>query len=269
MSKIINMILVFLVIIGYGQNVKEFKPLKKEDYLVEIRGETDELIVYNIKSKSGQDSLTAVSLRTSTYRTDISKFWEWRYRKLPTESSVKGLPRYFDYSNLDQYKSSATWLEEQNLPEAKNKTYCYSYFMVIGWKITHRKVMKENPNKRKLVELTFLDLTTGEKISVSEGMGSDDKVWYRDLGEYTEINLHHATGGFSIGVGDVYHMISKPVEIRQGVWVLFPEFDANLYHNFIPYGYEYSLNRKINKNEKIELIFEVNPNTGDGRRLNY
>ena len=76
MNKIINLLLVFITIMGYGQTVKEFKPLSREDYLVEIRGENDELIAYNIKSNSGEDSISAASLRTSIYRTDISKYWE-------------------------------------------------------------------------------------------------------------------------------------------------------------------------------------------------
>lgn len=265
MSKIINLILVFIVIIGYGQTVKEFKPLKREDYPnIEFVGENDELITYNIKSKSGQDSLTASSLRTSTYRTDISKYWEWKYKELYTASSIRDFPRYAYATDTEKEKSSAAWLEEQNLPAAKDKHYCYSYFMVIGWKLRKRSVLEKNPKLNKIVELTFLDLATGEEVSVSEGVEDEGKSWYKSLGEYTEINLHQATGG-EIQLGEVYMMISKPVEVRQGYWALFPEFDVNLYHTFRENGRDRSLNQKINKNEKVENIFKVDPHTGDGR----
>ena len=268
MNKIIKLLLVFITIIGYGQTVKEFKPLSREDYLVEIRGENDELIAYNIKSNSGEDSISAASLRTSTYRTDISKYWEWKYKELYTASSIRDFPRYAYATNTDMENSSAAWLEEQNLPEAKDKHYCYSYFMLVGWKLRHHKVMEKNPNLRKIVELTFLDLATGETVKVSEGADNDDKVWYKGLGEYTEINLYQATGA-DIRLGGIYEMISKPIEIEQGTWALIPEFDVNLYHNFIEQGRDRSLNQKINKNEKIKLTFQVNPNFGNGLILNY
>ena len=269
MNKVINLLLVFITIIGYGQTVKEFKPLERKDHPdIWIVGENDELVVYDIRNKKGKDSLIAISLRTSTYRTDISKYWEWKYKELYTASSIRDFPRYADTTTPDWGKNNATWLDEQNLPEAKNNHYCYSYFMVIGWKLTPMNLMDKNPNLRKIVELTFLDLATGEQISVSEGMDNDDKVWYKGLGEYTEINLSHATGG-TLKMGEIYLMISKPVEISQGTWALFPEFDVNLYHNFRQNGYNYSLNRKINKNEKVEIKFEVDPNTGDGRVYYY
>lgn len=268
MNKIIKMLLVFIVIMGYGQTVKEFKPLSREDYLVEIRGENDELIAYNIKSNSGEDSISAASLRTSIYRTDISKYWEWKYKELYTASSIRDFPRYAYATNTDMENSSAAWLEEQNLPEAKNNHYCYSYFMLVGWKLRHHKVMEKNPNLRKIVELTFLDLATGEVVKVSEGVDNDDKVWYKGLGEYTEINLYQATGG-DIILGGIYEMISKPIEIKQGTWALIPEFDVNLYHNFIEQGRDRSLNIKINKNEKVKNVFNLNPNTGDGRVFQY
>lgn len=268
MNKIIKMLLVFIVIMGYGQTVKEFKPLSREDYLVEIRGENDELIAYNIKSNSGEDSISAASLRTSIYRTDISKYWEWKYKELYTASSIRDFPRYAYATNTDMENSSAAWLEEQNLPEAKNNHYCYSYFMLVGWKLRHHKVMEKNPNLRKIVELTFLDLATGEVVKVSEGVDNDDKVWYKGLGEYTEINLYQATGG-DIRLGGIYEMISKPIEIEQGTWALIPEFDVNLYHNFREQGRDRSLNQKINKNEKVKNIFKVNPNFGNGLILNY
>lgn len=269
MNKIIKMLLVFIVIMGYGQTVKEFKPLKREDYPnIWVAWENDELVIYNIKSKSDQDSLTAASLRTSTYRTDISKYWEWKYKDLYTASSIRDFPRYAYTSGSNWEKDNAAWLEEQNLPAAKDNHYCYSYFMVIGWKLRHRKVLEKNPNLNKIVELTFLDLATGEIVSVSEGTDNNDKIWYKGLGEYTEINLYQATGG-EIQLGEVYMMISKPVEIKQGTWALFPEFDINLYHTFRENGRERSLNQKINKNEKVKNIFKIDPHTGDGRRLNY
>ena len=269
MNKIINLLLVFLAIIGYGQNVKEFKPLKREEYPnIWFVWENDELVIYNIKSKSDQDSLTAASLRTSTYRTDISKYWEWKYKELYTASSIRDFPRYAYATNTDMENSSAAWLEEQNLPAAKDNHYCYSYFMVIGWKLRHHKVLEKNPNLRKIVELTFLDLATGEEISVSEGVEAEGKTWFKELGEYTEINLYQAAGR-EIRLGGVYMMISKPVEVRQGYWALFPEFDVNLYHTFRENGRERSLNQKINKNEKVENIFKVDPHTGDGRIHNF
>jgi hypothetical protein len=262
------MILVFIVIIGYGQTVKEFKPLKREDYLVEIRGENDEHVAYNIKSNSGEDSISAATLRTSIHRTDLSKYWEWKYKDLYTASSIRDFPRYAYATNTDMENSNAAWLEEQNLPEAKDKHYCYSYFMLVGWKLRHHKVLEKNPNLRKIVELTFLDLATGEVVSVFEGAGNNDKTWFRELGEYTEINLYQATGA-DIRLGGIYEMISKPIEIEQGTWALIPEFDVNLYHNFIEQGRDRSLNQKINKNEKIKLTFQVNPNFGNGLILNY
>lgn len=269
MNKVINLILVFITIIGYGQTVKEFKPLKREDYPnIWFVWENDELVIYNIKSKSDQDSLTAASLRTSTYRTDISKYWEWKYKDLYTASSIRDFPRYAYTSGSNWEKDNAAWLEEQNLPAAKDNHYCYSYFMVIGWKLRHRKVLEKNPNLNKIVELTFLDLATGEIVSVSEGIEDEGKNWFKELGEFTEINLYQATGG-EIDLGGIYMMISKPIEVRQGYWALFPEFDVNLYHTFRENGRDRSLNQKINKNEKVENIFQVNPNTGDGRRLNY
>ena len=269
MNKIIKLLLVFIVIIGYGQTVKEFKPLKREDYPnIWFVWENDELVIYNIKSKSDQDSLTAASLRTSTYRTDISKYWEWKYKDLYTASSIRDFPRYAYSTGSNWDKDNAAWLEEQNLPAAKDNHYCYSYFMVIGWKLRHHKAMAKDPNLRKIVELTFLDLATGEEISVSEGVENEGKNWYKGLGEYIEINLYQAAGR-EIELGGVYMMISKPVEVRQGYWALFPEFDVNLYHTFRENGRERSLNQKINKNEKVENIFKINPNTGDGRRLNY
>lgn len=265
MSKIIKLLLVFIVIIGYGQTVKEFKPLSRNNYPnIEFVGENDELITYDIKSKSGQDSITASSLRTSTFRTDISKYWEWRYKELYTASSIRDFPRYAYATDTEKEKSSAAWLEEQNLPAAKDNHYCYSYFMVIGWKLRKRSVLEKNPKLNKIVELTFLDLATGEEVSVSEGVEDEVKSWYRSLGEYTEINLHQATGG-EIRLGGVYMMISKPIEVRQGYWALFPEFDVNLYHTFRENGRDRSLNQKINKNEKVENIFKVDPHTGDGR----
>ena len=269
MNKIIKLLLVFLAIIGYGQTVKEFKPLKREDYPnIWFVWENDELVIYNIKSKSDQDSLTAASLRTSTYRTDISKYWEWKYKELYTASSIRDFPRYAYSTGSNWDKDNAAWLEEQNLPAAKDNHYCYSYFMVIGWKLRHHKVLEKNPNLNKIVELTFLDLATGEEISVSEGVEDEGKTWFKELGEYTEINLYHATGG-EIELGEVYMMISKPVEVRQGYWALFPEFNINLYHTFRENGRDRSLNQKINKNDKVKNIFKINPNTGDGRRLNY
>ena len=269
MNKIIKMILVCITIIGHGQTVKEFKPLKREDYPnIWVAGENDELIAYNIKSNSGEDSLSAASLRTSIYRTDISKYWEWKYKDLYTASSIRDFPRYAYSSGSNWEKDNAAWLEELNLPAAKDNHYCYSYFMVIGWKLRHHKVLEKNPNLRKIVELTFLDLATGETVKVSEGADNNDKVWYKGLGEYTEINLYQATGG-EIMLGEVYMMISKPVEIKQGTWALFPEFDVNLYHNFIEQGRTYSLNQKINKNEKVKNIFKIDPHTGDGRIHNF
>ena len=269
MSKIINLILVFIIIMGHGQTVKEFKPLKREDFPnIWVTGENDEFVTYNIKSKSDQDSLTAASLRTSTYRTDISKYWEWKYKDLYTASSIRDFPRYAYATDTEKEKSSAAWLEEQNLPAAKDNHYCYSYFMVIGWKLRHRKVLEKNPNLRKIVELTFLDLATGEVVSVSEGTDNDDKIWYKGLGEFTEINLYQATGG-EIDLGGIYMMISKPAEIKQGTWALFPEFDINLYHTFRENGRDRSLNQKINKNEKVKNIFKIDPHTGDGRIHNF
>lgn len=269
MNKIVKLLLVFIVIIGYGQTVKEFKPLKREDYPnIWVTGENDELVAYNIKSNSGEDSISAASLRTIIYRTDISKYWEWKYKDLYTASSIRDFPRYAYATNIDRENSNAAWLEEQNLPEAKNNHYCYSSFMLVGWKLRHHKVLKKNPNLRKIVELTFLDLATGEVVSVSEGVENEGKNWYKGLGEYTEINLYQATGA-DIRLGGIYEMISKPIEIEQGTWALIPEFEVNLYHNFIEQGRDRSLNPKINKNEKIELIFKINPNTGDGLILNY
>ena len=263
------MLLVFITIIGYGQTVKEFKPLKREDYPdIWIAGENDELIAYNIKSNSGEDSLSAASLRTSTYRTDISKYWEWKYKELYTASSIRDFPRYAYSTGSNWDKDNAAWLEEQNLPEAKDNHYCYSYFMLVGWKLRHHKVMAKNPNLRKIVELTFLDLATGEIVSVSEGVEAEGKTWFKELGEYTEINLYQATGG-DIRLGGIYMMISKPVEIKQGTWALFPEFDVNLYHNFIEQGRDRSLNQKINKNEKVKNIFKVDPNFGNGLIFQY